>query len=73
MAATMSISVARMMALEADELNGTLIMFGTAVDSLNAASIGSTPFCLSKSQAPGLIVSRSVSRCVSRFVASAKL
>ena len=73
MAATISISVARITALDAIELKGRLIMFGTAVDSLNAASIGSTPFCLSRSHAPGLMPSRSVSRCVSRFVASAKL
>jgi hypothetical protein len=50
-----------------------LLEMVAAVDSLNAASIGSTPLRRSRSQAPGLIVSRSVSRCVSRCVASAKL
>ena len=71
--ATMSWSVALMTADEADELNGKLIMLGTAVDSLKAASSGSTPFCLRISEAPGFTTSNCVSRWASRLVAAAKL
>ena len=62
MAAMISNSDAWMELVEAEELKGMLIMFGTAVDSLNAASSGSTPLRRSRSHAPGLIVSSCVSR-----------
>ena len=59
---TMSSSDAEMMFDDADESNGFEMICGTVVESLNAASIGSTPFCLSRSHAPGLTVSSAVSK-----------
>ena len=41
---------------EAEESNGKLIMLGTVVDSLKAASSGSTPFFLRIWHAPGFTV-----------------